>query len=106
NAKHWMWRAMNMYPSLENVLSRLHVSGSVRDIEELVAEIMAKRVNYVVLDDMDNMVKDNSAGEYERIYRRVKEVCRFMAIPFFVLGQPNRAAKFAAENGERFLGRY
>jgi hypothetical protein len=57
NEKHWLWRTMNLFPSMKDVLPRLHVSGSVKDIEELVAEVTAKKVNYVVLDDMDNMVK-------------------------------------------------
>jgi|GEM_PF-2888974 len=104
--KHWLWRTLNLFPNMKKVLPRLHVSGSVKDIEELVAEVSAKRVNYVVLDDMDNMVKSSDASEYERIYRRIKEVCRFMSIPVFVLCQPNREAKWAVQNGERFLGRY
>ena len=106
NEKHWLWRTMNLFPDMKDVLPRLHVSGSVKDIEEMVAEVTAKRVNYVVLDDMDNMVKSSDASEYERIYRRVKEVCRFMSIPVFVLGQPNRSAKIAVESGERFLSRF
>ena len=106
NEKHWLWRSMNLFPTLKEVLPRLHVSGSVRDIDELVAEITAGKYDYVVLDDMDNMVKSSDASEYERIYRRVKEVCRFMGIPFFVLGQPNRIAKLAVGNGERFLNPY
>lgn len=103
---HWMWRSLNLFPSLKDVLDRLHVSSAVRDIEELVAEITAKRVNYVLLDDMDNLVKSSDASEYERVYRRVKEICRFMHIPVFVLCQPNREAKWAIERGERFLSRY
>lgn len=106
NDQHWLWRSTNLFPSLKEVLPRLHISGQVRDVEEMVAEVTAKQVNYVVLDDMDNMVKSSDASEYERIYRRVKEVCRFMGIPVFVLGQPNRSAKIAVGDGERFLGRY
>lgn len=106
NEKHWRWRALNMFPSLKDVQDRLYVSGMVRDIDELVAEITAKKVNYVVLDDMDNIVRSQDASEYERVYRRVKEVCRFMGIPFFVLAQPNRVAKMAISNGERFPSLY
>lgn len=105
-AEHWMYRSMNMFPKLKKVLDRLFVSGSVKDIEELVAEVTAKRVNYVVIDDMDNIVRSSDASEYERVYRRVKEICRFMNIPVFVLGQPNRLAKMAVGNGERFLSPY
>lgn len=106
NAEHWKWRSKNLFPSLKDVESRLYVSGSVKDIEELVAEITAKKVNYVVLDDMDNIVRSQDAAEYERVYRRIKEICRFMGIPVFVLCQPNRVAKIAVQNGERFLGLY
>lgn len=106
NEKHWLWRTVNLFPDIQEVLPRLHVSGQVRDMEELVAEVTAGKFDFVVLDDMDNMVKSSEASEYERIYRRVKEVCRFMSIPFFVLGQPNRAAKFDVASGTRFLGRY
>lgn len=106
SAEHYLWRETNMFPSLKGVLDRLHVSGSVRNIEELVAEVSAKRVDYVVLDDMDNIVKNSDASEYEGVYRRVKEVCRFIKIPFFVLCQPNREAKNALARGERFLSPY
>lgn len=106
SAEHYLWRETNMYPSLKDVMDRLYVSGSVRNIEELVAEISAKRLDYVVLDDMDNIVRSSDASEYENVYRRVKEVCRFLKIPFFVLCQPNREAKHAVERGDRFLGRY
>jgi hypothetical protein len=80
----------------------------VKDIEELVAEISVKKVNYVVMDDIDNMVTSNDPGEYERVFRRVKEVCRFMAIPFFVIAQINRVSETeisygSKEKGTRFL---
>ena len=108
-ADHWAWRSLDLFPSLKEVQDRLHISGAVRDIEELVAEITAKKVNYVVLDDIDNIVKSSDASEYERVYRRVKEICRFMHIPVFVLCQPNRQAKWDCSNSNennRFLGPY
>lgn len=105
-AEHYLWREMNMFPSIKDILDRLYVSGSVRDIEEFVAEVTAKKLDFVVLDDMDNVVKSSDASEYERVYRRIKEICRFLKIPVFVLCQPNREAKHAIERGERFLGRY
>ena len=108
NEKHWAWRSAELFPEILDVKDRLYVSGSVKDIEELVAEISVKKVDYVVLDDIDNMVKSNDAGEYERVFRRIKEVCRFMAIPFFVIAQINRAAETeiaygSKEKGTRFL---
>jgi hypothetical protein len=103
---HWLSRTMKLFPSFKDVLSRLFVSGQARDIEDVVAQVTTGQFDFVVLDDMDNMVKSSDASEYERIYRRVKEVCRFRGIPFVVLGQPNRMAKIAVDNGERFLSKY
>ncbi len=108
NEKHWAWRTVDLFPGVLKVKDRLHVSGSVKDIEELVAEISVKKVDYVVLDDIDNMVTDNSPGEYERVFRRIKEVCRFMSIPFFVIAQINRVSEIeiaygTKEKGTRFL---
>lgn len=91
-----------MYKSMTEILDRLYVSGSVKDIEQLVGEVTTKRVDYVVIDDMDNLVKEQSASEYERVYNRVKQISRFLKIPVFVLGQPNRVAKLSG----KFLGRY
>ena len=106
NEVHWMARTMKLFPSFKDVLPRLYVSGQAKDIEDVVAQITVGQFDFAVLDDMDNMVKSSDASEYERIYRRVKEVCRFRGIPFVVLGQPNRAAKFAVDSGERFLSKY
>ena len=106
NKEHWLARTMELFPGIREVLDRLYISGSVRDVEELVAEVTSKRVNYVVIDDMDNLVKHSDPSEYEQNYRRIKEICRFMGIPVFVLGQPKREAKMAVYGGERFLGPY
>lgn len=102
SAEHYMWRTCGMYKDMDDVLDRLYVSGSVRKVEELVSEVTSKRIDYVLLDDMDNMVKSKDAAEYERVYQVIKDVCRFNKIPFFVLGQPNRIAKLSG----RFLGQY
>jgi len=102
SAEHYLYRTCGMYKDVEEILDRLYVSGSVRKVEELVSEINSKRIDYVLMDDMDNMVKSKDASEYERVYQVVKDVCRFNKIPFFVLGQPNRIAKLSG----RFLGPY
>jgi hypothetical protein len=106
NDVHWMNRTVNLFPDITDVADRLHISGQARDIEEIVAQVTLGQYDLVGLDDMDNLVKSSEAAEYERIYRRVKEICRFMGIPVIVLGQPNRAAKAAIDDGDRFLGRY
>jgi hypothetical protein len=99
SAEHYLNREIAMYPDLGDVLDRLHVSGSVRNIEELVAEISTKRVNFVVIDDMAGLVEDDSASSYQKVYKRIREICRFIKIPVFVLAQPNRMAKLS----NRFL---
>lgn len=106
SAEHYLSRATRMYPSLLDVMDRLYVSGSVHSIEELVSEITSKRVDMVGLDDMDNMVNEQAAAEYERVFRRIKEVCRFMKIPFYVLCQPNRAAKLSVQGNSKEKGRF
>jgi hypothetical protein len=100
--EHYLQRELAMYPEHKAVLSRLHVSGSVRNIEELVAEVSASHVGMVAIDDMDGLVSEQAASEYEKVYKRVKEICRFLKIPVIVLGQPNRTAKVA----NRFLNTY
>ena len=106
NEEHWMWRTINLFPDMKKILPRLYLSGQAKDIEEVVSQVTIGQFDIAVLDDMDNMVRSSDASEYERIYRRVKEVCRFLGIPFIVLCQPNRIAKVAVESGERFLSRY
>ncbi len=100
--EHWKHRNLGMYPSLNDVKDRLHVSGVVSTIEQIVSEVMSRKFDFVGIDDIDNLVQQNSAEEYERIYRKVKEICRFMKIPVIVLAQPNRVAKLSG----KFLGHY
>jgi hypothetical protein len=102
SAEHWKWRATKMYRHLSDVMDRLYISGSVRDVEELVAEISAHAMDIVVIDDLDGLARENSAAEFERIYKKVKEICRFLKIPVIVLAQPNRMAKLSG----KFPGRY
>lgn len=103
SAEHWKHREGKMYPELDEVIcDRLYVSGMVRSIEQLVAEVTSKRIDIVILDDMDHMVTASSPEEYERVYRKINEICRFMKIPVVVLAQPNRVAKLSG----RFLENY
>lgn len=108
SAEHYLWRETNMYPSLVDHIhaGRLKVSGSVRNIDELVAEVIAGRIDIVGLDDVDNIVKAQEAAEYERVNTRLTEICRFMKIPVIALCQPNREAKKAVDRKERFLSLY
>ena len=46
--------------------------------------------------------EENSAAEFERVYKKIKEICRLMKIPVIVLAQPNRNAKYSG----KWLGHY
>lgn len=100
--RHWKVRNFEMYPSLAQVEDRLYVSGIVSTIEQIVSEVMVNQFDFVGIDDIDNLVQQNSADEYERVYRKVKEICRFLEIPVVVLAQPNRMAKLSG----KFLSMY
>lgn len=102
SAEHWKWRETKMYRHLKEIMDRLYISGSVGTIEQLTAEVSTKRLDFVVIDDLDGLARENSASEFERLYKRVKEICRFQKIPLVVLAQPNRVAKL----NSKFLGRY
>jgi hypothetical protein len=99
SAEHYLYRSVNMYPDLKKVLDRLYVSGSVRGVEELVSEVTTKRLDFIVVDDMDRMVKSVDPAAYQITYFRLAEICRFLKIPVMILAQPNRAAKL----GKQFL---
>ena len=100
--EHWKHRNFGIYPSMKKVEDRLYVSGVVSTIEQIVSEVMSKKFDFVGIDDIDNLVQQNSAEEYERVYRKVKEICRFMKIPVVVLAQPNRVAKLSGKFLEMF----
>jgi hypothetical protein len=100
--EHWKHRNYSMYPSLRDVEDRLYVSGVVSKIEQIVMEVMTGKFDLVGIDDMDNLVSQSSPDEYERVYRKIKEICRFMKIPVIVLAQPNRTAKLSG----KFLGQF
>lgn len=93
SAEHYMYRSVKMYPRIEKHLDRLYVSGSVRNVDDLVAEVTTKRLDFVVIDDMDRIVKSVDPAAYQISYFRLAEICRFLKIPIMVLAQPNRAAK-------------
>lgn len=97
---HYIRRTHKMFPQIEKVMNdRLYVSGPVAP-EDLVNEVQTHQFDFVVIDDMENMVKGApDAGKYEEAYKVVKYICATQNIPVVVLAQPNRGGK----NGGRFL---
>lgn len=92
--EHFLARMFDMYPEIGKSLSRLYVSGSVDKAEQIVAEVATHRFDFVVVDDMDNMVDgEATSGKYEAAYKIIKRMARLQKIPVVVLAQPNRGAK-------------
>lgn len=106
SAEHYLWRATRMYKDIENYLDRLHVSGSVHNVNELIGEIQGKRLDFLVVDDMDRLAGSPSPEKYQEAYIRLSDICRFLKIPILILAQPNREAKLSVLAGERFLSAY
>lgn len=102
--EHYIRRTHKMFPEMESLLlDRLYVSGHVHSPEDLVNEVNTHQFDFVVIDDMENMVKGApDPGKYEEAYKIIKSICRFSKIPIVVLAQPNREGK----KGGRFLRPY
>lgn len=103
-AEHYKWRNDKMYPEFKylHATGRLLISGSVKNITELVAEVSASGVGMVGIDDIDGLVEDENPAAYQKVFKKVKEICRFLGIPVIVLAQPSREKKQKKE----FLGIY
>jgi len=101
-AEHYKWRSKRMFPMHNDIAesNRLLISGSVKDVNELQAEVSAMQVDFVVVDDLDGLVTEETPGAYQAVYKRVKEICRFLGIPVLMLAQTNREISKA----KRFLG--
>lgn len=106
SAEHYLWRAVKMYKDLEKYLDRLFVSGSIRSVNDLVSEVQTKRLDFIVIDDMDRIAGGTNPEAYQQAYLRIADICRFLKIPVLILAQPNREAKLAIQRGERFLSPY
>lgn len=101
--EHHLARTAAMYPEITRHLDRLYVSGSIDKSEQIVAECATHRFDFIVIDDMDNMVDgEATSGKYEGAYKIIKRMARLQKIPVMVLAQPNRSAKTSG----RFLRRW
>lgn len=101
--EHHLARTADMFPAIHKCLDRLYVSGNIDKAEQIVAEVATHRFDFVVVDDMDNMVDgEASSGKYEAAYKTIKRMARLQRIPVLVLAQPNRSAKTSG----RFLRKW
>lgn len=97
SARHYLSRSLEMYPQFLDLVKsgRLFISGSVRNVDELIAEVTTKKFGWVGIDDMSKLAKETSPERYEKVYSQLNEIARFQEIPVQVLAQPNREAKKA-----------
>jgi KaiC/GvpD/RAD55 family RecA-like ATPase len=101
--EHWLDRETKMFPKLLKTLDRLYVSGSIDNPTDLVPEVAAHRFDFIVIDDMDNMVEGEAApGKYEAVFKIVKKIARLQGIPVMCLSQ----AKGRGTKAEKFLTKY
>lgn len=104
--KHFLARELEMYPEflslVESENPRLHISSTVRGVEEISAEVSTGKYGFVGIDAMTQLAKGGDASTYEKIYQTLVEICRFQEIPVMILAQPNREAK----KSNKFIGIY
>lgn len=99
SSKKYLARSLEMYPQFTPLVEcanpRLFISGRVRNVEELIAEVTTKKYDWVGVDDMSKLVKVQETSIYEKVYAQLNDVCRMNEIFIQVLAQPNREAKKA-----------
>lgn len=104
--KHFLSRELSMYPEfiplVECESPRLHISSTVRGVDEISAEVSTGKYGFVAIDAMTQLAKGGDASTYEKIYQTLVEICRFQEIPVMILAQPNREAK----KSNKFIGIY
>lgn len=104
--KHYLARELSMYPEFIPLVEcenpRLHISATVRGVDEIAAEVSTGKYGWVGIDAMTQLAKGGDASTYEKIYQVLVEICRFQEIPVQILAQPNREAK----KSNKFIGIY
>lgn len=104
--KHYLARELEMYPEFLPLVEcenpRLHISSTVRGVDEISAEVSTGKYGFVGIDAMTQLAKGGDASTYEKIYQSLVEICRFQEIPVMILAQPNREAK----KSNKFIGIY
>ena len=96
----YLHRSIHMYPDLKEFSDRLYVNGMVTRVEDILAECSTHKIDFVGIDFVDHLVKDDSPSEYAKVYKKIVQMGRLLRIPITLLAQPNRASMY---NNERFL---
>jgi hypothetical protein len=93
--RHYLSRSLEMYPQFVELIQsgRLYISSSVRNVDDLVAEVHTTKHGFVGVDDLSKLAGESSPDKYERVLTRLNEIARLREIPVQVLAQPTREAK-------------
>lgn len=94
SSRHYLSRSLSMYPEFLPLVQsgRLYISGTVRNAEEVIAEVSTRKYGFVGIDDMSKLAKVTTPEKFEMAYSQLNEICRFNEIPVQILAQPNRDA--------------
>ena len=94
SSRHYLSRSLEMYPEFLPLVQsgRLYISGTVRNAEEIIAEVSTRKYGWVGIDDMSKLAKVTTPEKFEMAYSQLNEICRFNEIPVQILAQPNRDA--------------
>jgi hypothetical protein len=107
-AEEYAQRTLQMYPSFKEIGERLYINGSLRTIDDIVLEATTHKVDYLGIDFVDWLVKENTESAYSYVYKRCVEMGRLLRIPIVLLAQPNREGvkwkKFLTKFDARYTG--
>jgi len=103
--KRYLKRSFDMYPTMKEVADRLLVTSKASTMEEVIAMSSTEPTDMVVIDGIaDAVLGEKSAAGMDKAWSDVKRMGRMLEIPVIAVAQPNRAAKFNAQ--EQFLGKW
>lgn len=103
--KKYLRRSFDMYPSLIEVADRLLVTSKASNMDDVIALTSTEDTDLVVIDGIaDAVTGEKSASLMDKAWSDVKRMGRILEIPIVAVAQPNRNAKFQAQ--EKFIGKY
>lgn len=107
-AEEYAQRTLQMYPTFKNLGERLYINGSLRTIDDIVLEATTHKVDFLGIDFVDWLVKENTESAYAYVYKRCVEMSRLLRIPVVLLAQANRDgvkwSKFLTKFDARYTG--
>jgi hypothetical protein len=107
-SEEYAQRTLQMYPTFKDLGDRLYINGALRTIDEIVLEATTRKIDFLGIDFVDWLVKENSESAYAYVYKRCVEMGRLLRIPIALLAQANREGvkwkKFLTKFDARYTG--